>query len=367
MHKIKLSNSRTNIGTIGKLTKDSQSFFKRRQFLLVKPNIPNQANQIGYKDILTTDDLESLNEINTGDIGIIESNNNLHVIWNVNKQNNAIFVTERCDCRCLMCPQPPTESKGDGLYKQAKKILQLVNKNYNGEICFTGGEPCLESDYLIELVQLALTKIPKARVSILSNGKRFSDKNFAKQFSQLNEINRILICVSLHADVDIIHDKITAVQGSFKKTQLGLYNLGLMGQRVEIRIVVNKMNANRLHNIAEYLYKNYPFVSHITFMAMEITGYAVKNFDKIWIDPFNYKDELEKAVHELHRRGMNVSVYNHQLCLLNASTRLFARKSISDWKNNYLKICDKCQEIEDCCGFFTTSGSKVSEFVKPFV
>jgi len=266
-----------------------------------------------------------------------------------------------------MCPQPPLESKGNSLYKKARQTLQLVDKNYNGEICFTGGEPCLESNHLIELIQLTLNKIPKARISILSNGKRFSDKNFAKQFSQLNELNRILICVSLHADVDTIHDKITASQGSFKKTQLGLYNLGLMRQRIEIRVVVNKINADRLHKIALYLYRNYPFVSHITFMAMEITGYAVKNFDEIWIDPFNYKDELEEAVLELHRRGMNVSIYNHQLCLLNEETRLFARKSISGWKNNYLSICDKCQEAEQCCGFFTTSGSKVSDFISPIV
>jgi len=49
---------------------------------------------------------------------------------------------------------------------------------------------------------------------------------------------------------------------------------------------------------------------------------------------------------------MNVSIYNHQLCVLRKSLWKFARKSISDWKNIYLDECASCRAKEECGGLF---------------
>jgi hypothetical protein len=74
--------------------------------------------------------------------------------------------------------------------------------------------------------------------------------------------------------------------------------------------------------------------------------------DKLWIDPYDYQNQLEAAVEFLAIRGMNVSIYNHQLCVLPKSLWKFARKSISDWKNIYLDRCQPCGVKEECGGFF---------------
>jgi hypothetical protein len=55
---------------------------------------------------------------------------------------------------------------------------------------------------------------------------------------------------------------------------------------------------------------------------------------------------------------MNVSIYNHQLCVLDRALWPLARRSISDWKNVYLPACNDCSVLTECGGFFQ-SGTKI--------
>jgi len=73
---------------------------------------------------------------------------------------------------------------------------------------------------------------------------------------------------------------------------------------------------SRLTKLAKYIYKNLPFVEHVTFMGLEHQGYTPFNIEKLWIDLVYYMDELEDAVSFLSNKDMNVSIYNSQLCLL---------------------------------------------------
>jgi hypothetical protein len=88
---------------------------------------------------------------------------------------------------------------------------------------------------------------------------------------------------------------------------------------------------------------------------LEPMGFAVPNLDRLWIDPWDYRHELERATLFLAERGMSVSVYNHQLCTVEPTIRHFCRRSISDWKNDYLPACDDCAVREACAGFFSSS------------
>ena len=64
---------------------------------------------------------------------------------------------------------------------------------------------------------------------------------------------------------------------------------------------------------------------------------------------------LSEAVHTLTSYGMNTSVYNHQLCVINSDVEGRYRKSISDWKNEYLDSCAPCSRRSECGGFFSSS------------
>lgn len=88
-------------------------------------------------------------------------------------------------------------------------------------------------------------------------------------------------------------------------------------------------------------------------MGLEVIGFAKPNIDALWIDPLDYADELENAVSLLATAGMNVSIYNHQLCTLPRSLWPYSRRSISDWKNEYARECEHCSVQSQCGGFFT--------------
>jgi hypothetical protein len=63
---------------------------------------------------------------------------------------------------------------------------------------------------------------------------------------------------------------------------------------------------------------------------------------------------------------MTVSIYNEPLCMLEPSLHSFARKSISDWKNEFMPECDGCTRRNDCGGFFSSASLRHSQHLQPF-
>ncbi len=103
----------------------------------------------------------------------------------------------------------------------------------------------------------------------------------------------------------------------------------------------------------------------VPFMGLEITGFTRPNLTQLWIDPVDYQVELHQAVEYLSMRGMNVSIYNQPLCVLQRALWKFARKSISDWKNIYFDCCKECGVRENCGGFFKSALLKHSAHLHP--
>jgi hypothetical protein len=104
--------------------------------------------------------------------------------------------------------------------------------------------------------------------------------------------------------------------------------------------------------LSQYIYRNLTFASHVALMGLEVIGFGKANIDSLWIDPIDYVDQLEESVSMLATAGMNVSIYNHQLCTLPKSLWSFSRQSISDWKNEYAEECKDCTARTQCGGFF---------------
>jgi hypothetical protein len=127
--------------------------------------------------------------------------------------------------------------------------------------------------------------------------------------------------------------------------------------------VLHKQSIPRLKQLAEFIYWNFPFAGHVAFMGLENMGYVKKNWEELWIDPVDYTDSLSQAVKYLYLRRMNVSIYNLQLCLLSQSLWSFARKSISDFKNEYLDVCETCAVRQHCSGLFTSQMNLHSEHI----
>jgi His-Xaa-Ser system radical SAM maturase HxsC len=197
-------------------------------------------------------------------------------------------------------------------------------------------------------------ELPDTDIQILSNGRSFNNNNLVHQLKDVGG-DKVFVGVPLHSDYAGDHDKIAGVKGAFNETMLGLYNLADEGIPVELRIVINKMNYQRLPQMADYIFKNLYFVAWTASMAMEDTGYATKNAKHIWIEPIDYIPQLCKAISYLDEGGIPSSIFNIPLCLLPQEYHHFAAQSISDWKTKYLDICDECVLQEKCCGLFATS------------
>ena len=274
--------------------------------------------------------------------------------WNIHSNDNALFVTAQCNNRCIMCCQPPLLREDiDELFEKNLEAIESAPQGIK-VVGITGGEPTLLGDKLFALIEKIRTKLPDSAIQILSNGRRFSDSQYAKRLKEVGGDN-IFVGVPLHSDYVGDHDLVAGVNGAYDETMLGLYNLNAAGVEIELRVVINSVNAYRLPLMSEFIYKNLPFVSWVAYMGMEHTGYAIANEKQIWIEPEEYKDSLGEAVKRLADWGMDVAIFNIPLCLLREDARRFSKHSISDWKVEYAECCGACSMKKGCCGLFGTS------------
>lgn len=272
----------------------------------------------------------------------------------INSNDNTLFVTQQCNNHCIMCCQPPKKIDDiEYFYRQNVKRILSAPKDLPS-IGITGGEPTLLGDKLISLIKLIRTNLPQTFIHILTNGRMFTDFNYAKLVSEVAE-GYVTVGIPLHSDYEADHDIIAGSKNAFNETMMGLYNLAMNGIGIELRIVINKLNANRLPQMANFIFKNLSFVRWTAFMGMERVGFAETKNNKIWIEPIAYIDNLCSAVKILDDFQQEVAIYNIPLCLLPKDYHNFAEKSISDWKNQYLDICSPCKLKQQCCGFFATS------------
>jgi len=299
------------------------------------------------------------------DIIAISSDGNINTLYRVNSNHNTLLSTERCNSNCLMCSQPPKD-RDDVPYSYLihSKLIPLIPKDCI-ELGISGGEPTLMGEYFYLLLEQIKSELPNTEIHVLTNGRSFAWRNMTERLADI-EHDKIMLGIPLYSDYYQQHDYIVQAHNAFSQTILGLHNLARYNQRVEIRIVLHRQTIPRLTKLARYIFKNLPFAEHVAFMELEYIGYTPHNIQALWIDPHDYQDELTEAVEFLAGQGMNVSIYNAQLCVLSQRLWQYARKSISDWKNNYLPECEKCNKLNDCGGLFTWNLKKHSDYIKPF-
>lgn len=291
--------------------------------------------------------------LDNGDIVKISSERgNIKVLFRASSPHNSILVTEQCNHYCLMCSQPPKNIDDSWILNEIEETIPLIPQDTQ-EIGFTGGEPTLYGERFLKILNLTKNYLPRTSIHILSNGRSFKDRNFTQKYAEINH-HDMMIGIPLYSDDPTLHDYIVQSRGAFDETIQGIINLKRLNQKVEIRIVIHKQSVKRLKELCEFLARNLLFVDHVALMGLEMMGFTRANLDKLWIDPYEYKDSLSEAVTILAKNRMNVSIYNHQLCLVNPDVLPYYRKSISDWKNEYAPECKGCSKLNECGGFFSS-------------
>jgi len=298
----------------------------------------------------------SVDHLGPGDVVAVDPRGHVRTLYRRASPHNSIFATDRCNSFCLMCSQPPKNVDDQWRVAEHLRLVDLIDPATT-ELGISGGEPALLKDGLIDIVARCKERLPQTALHILSNGRVFSYRRFAAKLGAVGHPD-LMIGVPLYSDIDDRHDYVVQARGAFDETLIGLHNLGAAGVPVEIRVVVHALTWERLPQIAEFVYRNLTFASHVTFMGLEMMGFAVPNLELLWIDPWDYRDKLAEATLFFATRGVPVSVYNHQLCTVPETIWPYCRKSISDWKNEYVAACNGCEVREHCGGFFSSVANR---------
>jgi His-Xaa-Ser system radical SAM maturase HxsC len=372
-------NASYKMPVVGKVSREPLRKNERAERILVTEQIPaNIRELLGYSGFLTTAKLEDetrlpptissveeIDHLRTNDIVAMEPQNGfIRTLYRPDSNHNVIFATQRCNSNCLMCSQPPQDrDDADALVQRNLQLIRLID-NPPSRLVITGGEPTLLGEGLFSIIEALRDKFPQTDLHMLTNGRIFAWPAFTSRLAALRHPDFVL-GIPLYSDDSTIHDYVVQARGAFDQTVLGLHQLARYGVRVEIRVVLHALTIPRLTQLAEYIYRNLTFAEHVALMGLENIGYAPRNMDSLWIDPHAYQDQLESAVEFLSIRGMNVSIYNHQLCVLRRPLWKFARKSISDWKNIYIGECESCGVRERCGGFFKWATKLHSAHIHP--
>ena len=275
------------------------------------------------------------------------------VLFRSQARHTTLLLTERCNHYCLMCSQPPRDADDDWIMDEVERLIPMLPISVP-EIGLTGGEPTLHGERLIRLLEQLKRCLPRTGVHILSNGRRFSDIAFVQAYASVKHPD-LMVGIPVYSDDPVRHNYVVQADHAFDETIAGILNLKRLKQRVEIRVVLHRQTIDRLPELAEFIGRNLLFVDKVALMGLEITGFTRGNLERLWVDPFEYKETLEQAVSILSAYRVPTAVYNHQLCVVTERVRPFCVKSISDWKNEYLPTCALCEARHQCGGFFSSS------------
>lgn len=276
------------------------------------------------------------------------------VLFRRASRTNSLFATERCNSRCLMCSQPPRDEDDGWRVGELLKLVELIDKDIP-QLGITGGEPTLLGSSLARVIDAVSEHLPDTHLHILTNGRTFSDPGLAMLLAERRKGSTVW-AVPLYADHADLHDEVVDASAAFEETLQGLFHLGRLGARIEIRVVLHKMTVDRLAELASFIYRRLPFVEHVALMGLEPMGYAKGNREHLWIDPVDYIEPLRSATYHLANRGISTSIYNLPLCVLPTDLWSFARQSISEWKNTLAPECVGCELSDQCSGFFASAG-----------
>ncbi|WP_139311676.1 His-Xaa-Ser system radical SAM maturase HxsC, partial [Desulfovibrio sp. DV] len=356
---------------IGVASRTDIPFFDRQSYISIDKNrgfgyLAHVRNDYSDAPLLSPsillDQKNNVDIIQDGDILRLRKDGVVEFLWRKGSTSNCLFVTSRCNCECLMCPQPPANDT-ENYDAVIVRLLDLLDKDGEEPVCITGGEPTLPRKKFINYLSILKRNHKKRRVDVLTNGQTFSDLDFVSEVASESP-DKITFCTSIHSDTASIHNRIVSSNVAFKKTVYGIQNLARFGLPVELRFVLNRHNARRMVPFADFVVKNFPFVFHVALMSLEVVGLASSNFNDVWIDPLECNDYFFEAVQRLNRSGISTSIYNTPLCLLDEKLWKYCRQSISDWKNTYPDMCTSCVLRNRCCGVFSTS-THLSQNLRP--
>lgn len=289
---------------------------------------------------------------------------NAYVYFNSGSKDNVIFVTNKCNSSCIMCPSSWKERKNSGI-EPIDKLIKICSQIPSDveHLTITGGEPFMLKDDIFYLFEFLKTKFTRTYFQLLTNGRCFAISSYLSRFVQTKP-NHIIVGIPIHGHTAKLHDKITQVQGSFEQTCVGIKELLQNGIMIELRIVVSKLNMNFLNDIAEFIVKEFKGILNVKFIGLEMLGDARLNADDVWIEYDKSAIYMENAIEKLIINQFDVGIFNYPLCCVDRRFWAICENSITDYKICYLEECENCRVNNICGGMFRGTYNLLKDVIK---
>ena len=160
------------------------------------------------------------------------------VVWN---------VTRSCNLRCLHCYSDSEARRYEGelTFEEGAAFLRDLAAFEVPAVLFSGGEPLVRPD-LFELVGYARSL--GLRPTLSTNGTLITPEVAAR----IVGTGFTYVGVSLDG-IGEVNDRFRGVSGAFQRALAAFHNLKAVGQRVGLRLTLNRHNVENLHRIFDLI------------------------------------------------------------------------------------------------------------------
>jgi MoaA/NifB/PqqE/SkfB family radical SAM enzyme len=272
-------------------------------------------------------------------------------------------IWPQCNIACVFCSNPvdgfrrtTDKYSFDELkkkladYKQGLRTFVKFDEE-RGYFNLTGGEPTAHPDFLKILAHIR-TEFPQNLIRLLSNGRMFAREDFARWTCGIGQLP-FEVAVPMFGPTPRTHDSISRTPGSFAQTTQGLRHLGKHrkpGQRVEIRIIMTRVQARFLDGLLDFLLEEFPWVDRVVFLFEEIEGFAERYKDQLTFTQSECAAHIDRNYAKL-LRFKETRLYHFSLCAVPTRLWPFVWNTLAGFKVDYLEGCRTlCRYKEQCVG-----------------
>lgn len=336
----------------------------------------------------------------------------------MNKMEKIGWITtnRNCNNRCKWCYANDFLMQKKSLHiDNAKKIVDLFQKNHIKRVVLIGGESILYQD-LFELVDYILKN--DMTPVLMTNGVAFSDKSLCEK---IKAAGLEKVCVSLKGFDENDYSNSTGTC-NFNKVIVGIQNLEKTGITPSVSITVTKHISKNIDNyfsllsqlktkkvifdFAKPYYKDGKLCNNDILTPLEMAKFCERHYLKFF-DSFDFfkiaiefpicfidrekladmesKNILDIGCFVLTQNGVfidtdmnmmmcNIDVYNHKGRLLENNGKYFIDEHISNSEINekfyarFSKICSECTHYNSCRGgcHFIWDFYNINDFLENF-
>lgn len=215
-----------------------------------------------------------------------------------------VVFLNSCNLRCKFCHNPETWTMKEKNYSSddiVKKVLR--SKPYfknNGGVTFSGGEPLLQYDFLVETCK----KLKEENIHIAIDTAGVGQKDCSELFKTIDMVLLDIKHITKEGYIDITQvDKLKDFMNFVD--QLNKTNLEVWIRQVIVPGIHD--NEDYITNLAKFIKDNIKNVTRVDFLPYHKLG--DEKYKKLGIkNPYLDKEAMDKAkCEELHKQFMNIS------------------------------------------------------------